>query len=185
MHGLRREVLLRQLNSLSIPHTFLELSDQPSIDDYSKLMIEKIEVFKSKDSKYAGFGDIFLEDLRKYREEQLSSVVVEAFFPLWKRGTKTLIENFISEGFKTIVVCVNGEKLDSSFCGRIIDKSFVNDLPDDVDPCGENGEFHTFCFDGPIFKISVDFQIGETITRSYRAADGKGGEVDYYFIDII
>lgn len=168
-----------------IPHTFLELSDQPSMDDYSKLMIEKIEAFKSKGLKYAGFGDIFIEDLRKYREEQLSTVGVEAFFPLWKRDTKTLIENFISEGFKTIVVCVNGDKIDSSFCGRIIDESFVNYLPDDVDPCAENGEFHTFCFDSPIFKKSVDFQIGETITRSYPAADGKVGEVDYYLADII
>jgi diphthamide synthase (EF-2-diphthine--ammonia ligase) len=80
---------------------------------------------------------------------------------------------------------VNREKLDSSFCGRVIDESFFNDLPDDVDPCGENGEFHTFCFDGPIFTKAINFQIGETITKSYPAVDGNAGEVIYYFTDII
>lgn len=185
MHGLRREVLLRQLDSLSIPYSFLELPDQPSMDDYAQLMQEKIESLVSKVLSYAGFGDIFLEDLRNYREDQLAKVGVKAFFPLWKRDTKALMNSFISEGFKTIVVCVNREKLDSSFCGRVIDESFFYDLPDDVDPCGENGEFHTFCFDGPIFTKAINFQIGETITKSYPAVDGNAGEVIYYFTDII
>lgn len=185
MHGLRRSVLKRQLDSLNIPYSFLELPDNPSMDDYGKLMEEKTLEYKRKGITYAGFGDIFLEDLRKYREEQLKTVGLKAFFPLWRMNTKDLILDFLDEGFKTIVVAVNGEKLDMSFAGRIIDKDFLNDLPSGVDPCGENGEFHTFCFDGPIFKCTVSFEKGETVTKSYPSPIEKGKSVDYYFTDIL
>jgi uncharacterized protein (TIGR00290 family) len=109
------------------------------------------------------FGDIFLEDFVN-TEEQLNTIGMKAVFPLWKKNTSDLIQEFLDLGFKTIVTCVNGTYLDKSFAGRIIDQQFLDDLPDHVDPCGEN-EFHTFTFDGPIFKNPVRFDIGETVKK--------------------
>lgn len=100
-------------------------------------------------------------------------------------NTTELISNFIQDGFKTIVVAVNGDKLDKSFAGRVIDESFISDLPDDVDPCGENGEYHTFCFDGPVFNKPVSFQLGEIVTKSYPSPVEDGKSVDYYIADIL
>lgn len=185
MHGLRRSVLLRQLESLNIPFSFLELPENPTMEAYGDLMRSQIAKYKDQGLLNAGFGDILLEDLKKYREQQLSSEGVEAFFPLWNMNTTQLISNFIQEGFKTIVVAVNGDKLDKSFAGRIIDESFINDLPDEVDPCGENGEFHTFCFDGPVFNKPVSFQLGEIVTKSYPSPVEEAKSVVYYFADIL
>ena len=113
------------------------------------------------------FGDIFLEDLRKYREDKLAEMQLKGIFPLWKIDTKELIREFIGLGFKTIVTCVNERNLDKSFVGRIIDEQFLKDLPEEVDVCGENGEFHTFTFDGPIFSKPIEFEIGEIVHRKY------------------
>ncbi|MGZ3901534.1 MAG: Dph6-related ATP pyrophosphatase, partial [Bacteroidia bacterium] len=113
------------------------------------------------------FGDIFLEDLRKYREDKLSQMGLTGLFPLWQRPTKEIISEFIDLGFKTITTCVNEKFLDKSFAGRIIDHQFLNDLPANVDPCGENGEFHTFVFDGPLFKKPISFEKGDMVYRRY------------------
>ena len=121
------------------------------------------------------FGDIFLEDLKQYREIQLKKMNITGEFPLWKRDTKELIHEFIDLGFKSIVVCIKSELLDKSFAGRIIDKDFLKDLPLDVDPCGENGEFHTFVFDGPIFKKTVAYKTGEKVFREYKAPSNEKG----------
>ena len=118
---------------------------------------------------HAFFGDTFLEDLKKYREEQLSRVGIFCVFPLWKRSTVALMHEFIDLGFKTVVVCIKAELLPQEFAGRIIDKVFLKDLPKDVDACGENGEFHTFVFDGPIFKKPVPINVGEKVFREYKA----------------
>jgi uncharacterized protein (TIGR00290 family) len=135
---------------------------------------------------HAAFGDIFLEDLKIYREQQLASFNLQAVFPIWKRDTKQLIQDFISLGFKAILICVNASKLNQSFVGRIIDKDFINDLPEDVDPCGENGEFHTFCFDGPIFRKPITFEIGETVYREYDAPSGQNenSKLGFWFCDL-
>lgn len=125
--------------------------------------------FKSQGFTHSIFGDIFLEDLRKYREDKLAENGFVGHFPLWKRDTKELINTFIGLGFKAVVVCVKGELLDKSFAGRIIDEKFLEDLPDNVDPCGENGEFHTYVFDGPIFKEPIPIKIGEVVNREYKA----------------
>ncbi|MGY0037527.1 Dph6-related ATP pyrophosphatase [Pedobacter sp. NJ-S-72] len=118
---------------------------------------------------HAAFGDIFLEDLRKYREEQLSALHIKSVFPLWKRDTKELLTEFIDLGFKSILVCIKADLLDPEFAGRIIDSDFIKDLPPNVDICGENGEFHTFCFDGPIFKNPILFEVGERVYREYQS----------------
>ena len=167
MHGVRTELLEQQAKSIGLPLHIMEIPEMPSMEDYEKVMQETLTKFKEKGVTHSIFGDIFLEDLRKYREEKLAEIQLEAIFPLWKIPTKDLIHEFLDLGFKTIVVCVNERNLDKSFVGRIIDAQFIADLPDNVDVCGENGEFHTFTFDGPIFKKPIEFFFIWSIRNNY------------------
>lgn len=187
MHGLRRALLDRQVAALGIPASTVELPAQPDMAIYESRMKTAVLKMKALGCSHAAFGDIFLEDLKSYRERHLATCEIEAVFPLWKQDTKELLRHFISLGFKAIVVCVDAGKLDASFAGRIIDKNFLDDLPEDVDPCGENGEYHTFCFDGPIFKIPVQFQIGEKVYREYDApaGGGTGLKSGFWFCDLL
>lgn len=169
MHGVREELLEQQSKAIDIPLQKLVLPDQPSMVEYEEQMMQTMKQLQKEGFTHSLFGDIFLEDLKTYRETQLAKVQMTAVFPLWKRDTTRLINEFIDLGFKTIVVCVKAELLDESFAGRIIDKAFLKDLPPNVDPCGENGEFHTFVFDGPIFSKPVSCKIGEKVFREYKA----------------
>jgi uncharacterized protein (TIGR00290 family) len=187
MHGLRRELMQKQADALGLSLSTIELPEQPDMVEYNALMKEAVAPLKEQGFTYAAFGDIFLEDLKVYREQQLASFNLEAVFPIWKRDTKDLIRDFISLGFKAVLICVNASKLDQSFAGRLIDDNFINELPDDVDPCGENGEFHTFCFDGPIFSKPIPFEIGETVYREYDAPSepGGGSKIGFWFCDCL
>ena len=171
MHGVRRELLEAQVQQIGIPLITTGLTAATGMEEYNLKMKQATEALKKEGFTHSIFGDIFLEDLKNYREEQLNAVGLEAVFPLWQKDTRHLIYEFIELGFKAIVVCTNSKYLDDSFCGRLIDKSFLKDLPENVDPCGENGEFHSFVFDGPIFDAPVKFKIGEKINRSYKPAD--------------
>lgn len=167
MHGLRRELLEAQAASIGLPLTTIELPKAPNMEEYGTIMRRIVDDLKEDQFTDCVFGDIFLEDLRKYREDQLSPLAIAAHFPLWKRDTRELIHDFIALGFKAIVLCVKSDLLDESFIGRELNMDFVNDLPENVDPCGENGEFHTFCYDGPIFSEPVRFDVGEITFREY------------------
>ncbi|GIQ59608.1 hypothetical protein Flavo103_27440 [Flavobacterium collinsii] len=167
MHGVRVELLEAQAKSLGLPLKVMQIPEMPTMEAYESVMTETLTELKNREITHSVFGDIFLEDLRKYRESQLEKIGFEGVFPLWKIPTRDLIQEFISLGFKTIVVCVNERYLDKSFVGRIIDADFIKDLPENVDVCGENGEFHTFTFDGPIFSEPVHFEIGEIVYRKY------------------
>jgi uncharacterized protein (TIGR00290 family) len=112
------------------------------------------------------FGDIFLEDLREYRVKNIKKVNMNAVFPLWKLNTSFIINDFILNGFETITCCINNEYLNDSWIGISIDEAFIKNLPGDVDPCGENGEFHSFCFNGPVFKNKINFKKGEKVYKS-------------------
>ena len=180
MHGVREELLEKQAESIGLPLQKLVLPDQPSMTAYEEQMMQTMGHLQKENFTHSLFGDIFLEDLKTYRETQLAKVQMKAVFPLWKRDTTELIHEFIDLGFKTIVVCVKSAEMDKSFAGRVIDKDFLKDLPYNVDPCGENGEFHTFVFDGPIFKNQFDFRIGEKVFREYKAPANKR---DDCFID--
>ncbi|MGO3182664.1 MAG: diphthine--ammonia ligase [Aequorivita sp.] len=182
MHGLPVELLQQQFDAIGIPNGTIQLPEQPTNVEYETLMGEKVQQLKADGFGYSAFGDILLEDLKKYREQQLEPLGIKTVFPLWQRNTAALMEEFIGLGFKTIVVCVNASLLDSSFAGRIIDKEFLKDLPAGVDPCGENGEFHTFCFDAPYFKNPIDFKIGETVYREYTHGESKNG---FWFCDLL
>lgn len=188
MHGLRRSLLEEQTKAIGIPLTTIELPETPTMDEYNSIMEEKVNSLTKQGFTHAAFGDIFLEDLRKFREEKLSQHNIKALFPLWKKDTKELISNFLDLGFKTIVVSVNGNILDKSFVGRVIDQQFLKDLPDNVDLCGENGEFHTFCFDGPIFSNPIQFEIGEIVSKSYISPKTENDSQEtmiFWFCDLI
>lgn len=186
MHGLRQSLLLSQLKSIGLPYDILKLPSSPSMEVYNALMHQQTEKLKVDNFTMAGFGDIFLEDLRKYRETQLEKVGIKSIFPLWKEDTTTLIQDFTKIGFKTIVICINNDLLDKSFLGREIDENFIRDLPSNVDPCGENGEFHTFCYAGPIFSTPVQFTKGETTYKEYpNPEDNTKKGIGYYFLDLI
>lgn len=185
MHGLRRSLLEAQIEALHIPCQTIELPENTDMETYGKLMQEGVQQLKDQGYTTAGFGDIFLEDLREYREKQLATMSIECVFPLWKRDTKEIMEEFLSLGFKAIVICINNQVLDESFVGRELDASFLNDLPKDVDPCGENGEFHTFCYDGPIFQAPIQFEIGEKTYREYPAPNENVSSYGFWFCDLV
>ena len=173
MHGVRVELLEQQANSIGLPLEIMQIPEMPTMEAYEAVMQTTLSKIKEQGVTYSIFGDIFLEDLRKYREDRLNEIGFNGVFPLWKVSTQNLIQEFIALGFKTIVVCVNERFLDKSFVGRVIDQAFINDLPENVDVCGENGEFHTFTFDGPIFSKPIDFEIGETVYRKYEKPENK------------
>lgn len=167
MHGLRVELLELQAKSMGLPLEITLIPEMPTMEVYEAVMAQTLGKLKYQGITHSIFGDIFLEDLRRYREDKLATMGFEGVFPLWKIPTQNLIHEFIDLGFKTIVVCVNEKFLDKSFVGRIIDQDFINDLPPGVDVCGENGEFHTFTFDGPLFANPINFEIGEIVYRKY------------------
>ncbi len=176
MHGVRRELLQQQATVIGLPCSTIELPEQPDMSVYEAAMKEKILELKSEGFTHAAFGDIFLEDLRTYREQQLQAVGIAAHFPLWKKDTTFLLKQIIALGFKVIIICTNATLLPSAFCGRRIDENFLKDLPPGIDACGENGEFHTFCYDGPIFKKPVPFTLGEKVYREYKAPTSNGND---------
>ncbi len=169
MHGVRVALLEAQAERIAIPLVKMEIPDMPSMEAYEERMRETLYKLKKDGISTSIFGDIFLEDLRAYREEKLAELDIKAIFPLWKQPTDRIIHEFLDLGFKTITTCVNEKYLDKSFVGRVIDVDFLKDLPSNVDPCGENGEFHTFVYDGPIFSKPVEFEKGEIVLRKYEA----------------
>lgn len=162
------------------------------MQEYELLMADAMNQLKSEGFTHSIFGDIFLEDLKKYREDKLQTAGFRAHFPIWKRDTRELIHEFIDLGFKTVLVCIKSDVLPKEFAGRIIDLDFLKDLPINVDPCGENGEFHTFVFDGPIFKNPIPIQVGDTVFKTYEApkssedtCDGSSPkDIGFWFTDI-
>ncbi|MEX2484207.1 MAG: hypothetical protein WED10_06600 [Brumimicrobium sp.] len=157
------------------------------MEEYTALMKQAVQKLKKEGYEHTGFGDIFLEDLKAYREEQLSTLGIKCHFPLWKRNTKELTKEFFSLGFKAVVICINNKSLDKSFCGKEYNEYFLSNLPKDVDPCGENGEFHTFCYDGPIFKYPIRFKKGEQVFKEYKNPDKsqKSSKLGFWFQDLI
>jgi uncharacterized protein (TIGR00290 family) len=169
MHGVRRSLLSKQAASLGLPLYTAELPEAPGMQDYERIMETETAKLRDRGFEAALFGDIFLEDLRQYREKSLATAGMSCIFPLWKRDSRELMDEFFALGFKAIVVCVNSALLDACFCGRIIDQSFIDDLPEGIDPCGERGEYHSFVFDGPIFQQPIRFEKGAIVYREYPA----------------
>jgi len=165
MHGVRRELLQRQAESIGLPLHEVRIPPQCVNPVYEARMEEALRYFYGQGIRKVAFGDIFLEDLRAYREKNLARIGMTALFPIWKRDTRELIRSFHAAKFRAIAACINPKVLDRSFAGRELDASFFRDLPPNVDPCGENGEFHTFVFDGPIFQSPIPIRTGEIVNR--------------------
>ncbi|GJM17272.1 MAG: hypothetical protein DHS20C13_25990 [Thermodesulfobacteriota bacterium] len=175
MHGLRTSLLEQQAEYLNIPLEKAFISKNTSNDEYESKFNEVILKYKESGIRHVVFGDLFLQEIKKYREDLLRRIGMECVFPIWKRDTVELAKEFIDSGFKAITVCVDSNVLGEEFAGREFDEQFLNDLPAGIDPCGENGEFHTFVYDGPIFKQRIDHKIGEIVLRDER----------FYYCDIL
>jgi uncharacterized protein (TIGR00290 family) len=165
MHGVRRVLLERQAASPGLPLHELFISKDATNREYEAKMGEAFSPYRERGIESVAFGDLFLEEIRAYREQFLARQRMRGLYPVWGRDTTELIREFIGLGFKAVVTCVDGKVLDSSFAGMMIDEDFLSTLPPHVDPCGENGEFHTFVFDGPIFKEAVRLSVGEKVAR--------------------
>lgn len=183
MHGVPMTLIHDQADALQIPLFTLGLPKEVTDEIYEDLLLSKFEELVDVGFEEVVFGDIFLEDLKAYRIKQLEQVGLKYQFPIWKRNTSELIGEFVSLGFKTITVSINGTVLSQEFAGTTIDDTFISKLPAGVDPCGENGEFHTFVYDGPIFEKEVLFQMGDTIERKY-TSPVDGSSVSYWFTDL-
>jgi uncharacterized protein (TIGR00290 family) len=165
MHGVRRALLERQAQAAGIGLVVVEIPARCSNDVYEQRMGQALAEAPLHEADTIAFGDLFLADIRAYREERLARVGKRAEFPLWARDTDALARQFIAEGFEAILVCVDPRQLDASFAGRAFDEDLLRDLPPGVDPCGENGEFHTFVHQGPVFTEPVSCAVGEVVER--------------------
>lgn len=165
MHAVRRELLQRQAQAVGLPLFEVPIPYPCSNADYERIMSGHIEDMKRQEISHMAFGDLFLEDIRRYREQQLQGSGITPLFPLWGEPTGTLARTMIAAGLKAVITCVDPKQLAAEYSGRFFDAPLLVSLPDGADPCGENGEFHTFAFDGPMFRHSIDIEIGETVPR--------------------
>jgi uncharacterized protein (TIGR00290 family) len=175
MHGVRRALLAEQARSLGFPLHEISIPQNCTNEIYEQRMKEALEIYRQEGIEAAAFGDLFLEDIRAYRVERMGRIGMRCLFPVWGRPTRTLADEFIGLGFRSVIVCVDTTVLGREFAGREYDSSFLRDLPAGVDPCGENGEFHSFVYDGPIFSKSVSFRRGEKVLRENR----------FYYCDLL
>jgi uncharacterized protein (TIGR00290 family) len=168
MHGVRRELVLAQAAAAGLPLRIVWIPQNADNAIYEARMAEALAEHKSAGVQSVAFGDLFLEDLKKYREEKLAGAGLSALFPIWKRDTRELSRRMVAEGFRAILTCVDTQKLDARFAGREYDADLLADLPPGVDPCGENGEFHSFCYAGPMFDKPLPVRRGEVVLRAGR-----------------
>jgi len=174
MHGVPRALVEQQARSLGLPIEEVFISKSSSNEEYESKMREVLTKFRQDGISSVVFGDIFLEEVRKYREDNLSKLGMEGIFPIWGEDTAELVRSFITLGFQAVVTCVDSKVLDKRFVGRTLDENFLAELPSNVDPSGENGEFHSFVFDGPIFKQRITYTLGESVLRN-----------SFYFCDLL
>ena len=168
MHGVREALLDRQAAALGLELCKVRIPRNSSMTEYETRMREALERYQARGVSSVVFGDIFLEDLRKDREDKLARIGMAASFPIWRRDTADLARAFVDAGFRAVITCVDTQMLDGEFAGRAYDLQLLRDLPEGVDPCGENGEFHSFVHDGPIFREPVGHRIGQVVLRDDR-----------------
>ena len=166
MHAVRRELLQAQADAAGLPLHVVPLPWPCSNEQYETIMKGAVERFVNDGFTHVAFGDLFLEDVRRYREERLAGSGLEPLFPIWKtKSTAALADEMIAAGLRATLTCVNPKQLDRAFAGRTFDRSLMADLPAGVDPCGENGEFHSFAHAGPMFNHSIAVRVGEIVDR--------------------
>ena len=168
MHGVRRELLQKQAEYLGYPLEEIPIPQKCTNEIYEQRMQQVLEKYRGKGIVKAAFGDLFLEEVRQYREERMGRIGMQCLFPLWGINTTELARRFVDLGFRAVVVCVDTDVLDRQYAGREYDHDLLSDLPAGIDPCAENGEFHTFVYDGPIFRKPVEVRRGEKVLRDNR-----------------
>jgi uncharacterized protein (TIGR00290 family) len=174
MHGVRKELLQKQMAALGLPAEMVMLPMPCDNETYRHLLGNTIEVLRERGVQNVVFGDLFLEDIRQYREEQMEGSGLGSVFPLWLRDTGRLSREMVNSGLRAVVTCVDQRALPAEFVGRQYDHVFLDDLPAGVDPCGENGEFHTLVIDGPMFSGGLNVELGEKVVRG-----------DFVFADVL
>ena len=165
MHAVRESLLVRQAEELALPLHAVKIPHGCTDELYKVRMTEAVELAIQNSVTHMAFGDLFLQDVRDYRETMLKSTSIRPLFPLWNRPTSSLAQEMIALGQKAIITCIDPRKLPAHFVGREFNQVFIKDLPRDVDPCGENGEFHSFVYDSPLFKRPIPLRLGETVER--------------------
>ena len=165
MHGVRRSLLAQQAVALGLTLDEVRIPIRASNELYEEAMRQALVRHRARGVSRVIFGDLFLQDIRAYRERHLAGLGMRGLFPLWLKDTRRLAHEFIASGFRARLVCVDPGQLDPSFCGRQFDETLLADLPPTADPCGERGEFHTFVYDGPIFRRPVQVTKGEVVHR--------------------
>lgn len=181
MHGVPEALIEQQAKSIGIPLKVLYIEEKTH-DEYENKMRDFLSEMREEGIYKVAFGDIFLEDLKQYREQKLAEVEMKWIFPLWKENTQELAQYFIEQGFKTHICSIDNSLIPKHLIAIDYSQEFLKQLPNNVDPCGENGEFHTFCYDGPIFKYPVKFKINNPTLKIYNH-DGKVYE--YTFSDLM
>lgn len=174
MHGVRRALVEQQAYSLGLPVAKVLVPRSCSDEEYESKMGEVLARFKRDGISQVVFGDVFLEWVKEYRENNLAKLGMKGVFPIWGRDTTELTKSFITLGFKAVITCVDTKVMAKRFLGRTLDGQFLAELPPNVDPAGENGEFHSFVFAGPIFKERIAYTLGESVQRD-----------SFYFCDLL
>ncbi len=176
MHAIRRQLVQAQAASVGLPLWPIPLPFPCPNDEYEARMNAALERARHENITHVAFGDLFLEDIRAYREKMMSGSGIQPLFPLWCSAAETpsLARAMLQSGLRAVLVTIDPKQLDPAFAGRLYDQQLLDDLPETVDPCGERGEFHTFCFDGPMFQHPILFRMGKSVQRD-----------DFYFTDVL
>lgn len=186
MHGIREKLLDMQAERMGKQLIKVKLPASPDESLYKNAMHNTLTSVKNEGISLAAYGDVFLEDLKVYREQQLAQIGLAGVFPLWKEDTRDLVHRVEQAGIEAIIVVVNDQYLGKEFLGRKIDADFLNDLPGNVDPCGENGEFHTYVYNAPFFSSPIPIKTGEIVHKTYSPShdDSKEWSTGFYFLDV-
>lgn len=180
MHGVPEHLIVAQAKAIGIPLKIMYLEEKTNAVYESNMKTMLLNV-KTEGINTVAFGDIFLQDLREYREQRLKEIEMNAIFPLWNKATKKLATDFIKQGFKTHICSIDNSKVPTHLIAKDFSLDFLKQLPKNVDPCGENGEFHTFCYDGPIFNYPIRFDVNTPVLKTYELGEKT---YEYTFSDI-
>ena len=191
MHGIREDLMDEQAKAIGLPIEKIYVSEGTN-KEYEAKMETFLTKYKKKGVSKVVFGDIFLDDLREYRDNNLKKVEMHGYYPLWKKNTTLLVKEFIELGFRSITCCIQDTFLTKKHVGKVIDNDFISSLPKSVDPCGENGEFHSFTFEGPIFRTSMNIRCGEIIYKPIKPDKKSNNQLNstlntkgFWFCDIL
>lgn len=186
MHGTPASILELQAQRMQLPLKKISLPENADMETYNSIMQTAVQELKGEDIDTFAFGDIFLEDLRAYREAQLAKAGATAVFPLWKKDTAALVAQLEDAGIQAMIICVHDKFLGKEFLGRFVNRELLNDLPKNVDPCGENGEYHTVVINAPFFTTPISVSPGEIVYKNYKAADeaDSAWHTGFYFLDV-